>query len=109
MQAPQQHQRIETVTASLKERFSSEEDRKRLLEEVDAFIRTVHEVCLHGDIKLKNIMVDEQGMLYLIDFGQSVPVDTMTEETRDQFESIKDLERGQLHECINQLFHHVRR
>jgi hypothetical protein len=97
-----------SVVEALRARFASDEARKQLQAEVDLFMRAVHEVCLHGDIKLKNIMVDEQGMLYLIDFGQSVAVDTMLEETRDQFENIQDLEREQMQECIRALFSHLR-
>lgn len=96
------------VAESLRERFASEAAREALREEVDVFMRAVHEVCLHGDIKFKNIMIDEQGMLYLIDFGQSVPMRSMAENTRDQFDNLQDNERMQMHECIRHLWNHLR-
>ena len=56
---------------------------------------------LHGDIKSKNIMVDIlSGKFYLIDFGQSVAVRTMTDKTREQFENLQDEECNQIQICI---------
>ncbi|MCA9360670.1 hypothetical protein H6789_02525 [Candidatus Nomurabacteria bacterium] len=78
-------------------RFSSEIaeivshlDVDELMSEVDIFFKKMHTYCLHGDIKPKNIMVDETGKFFIIDFGQSLLVNDMTESTRDQFENIME-------------------
>jgi serine/threonine protein kinase len=88
----------------VRSKFASPEAKATLLSEVDAFMRAVHEVCLHGDIKLANLMMNREGNLYLIDFGQSVPVRTMEEKTREQFENIMDNEREQMRMCLQRLF-----
>ncbi|MDR3571680.1 MAG: phosphotransferase [Candidatus Pacebacteria bacterium] len=88
------------VAQAIRERYASQENREQLLKEIDLFLRAVHRECLHGDIKQQNIMVDRTGVFYLIDFGQAVKMDTMTEKTREQFENLQEEERGQLRECI---------
>lgn len=90
-----------SVLAAAQKLFASKEAVQGLQGEVDLFVEAMHKVCLHGDIKLKNIMVDEDGMLYLIDFGQSVPVDTASEKTREQFENLQDRERAQMHTIVH--------
>lgn len=95
------------IIESLKRRFGGAVSPDNLLEETDVFMRAVHEVCLHGDLNLRNIMIDRDGMIYLIDFGQSVPINSMSEETREQFENIQELERGQMRECIRQIWKRV--
>lgn len=85
---------------SLKKRLASPEAKDAFRREVDIFMRAMHEICLHGDIKYKNLMLDEQGVLYLIDFGQSVAMMNMTQNTREQFENLQDHERAQMDECV---------
>jgi hypothetical protein len=90
------------VLQTLKTCYLSEDEKTAFTAEIDTFMRTVHEVCLHGDIKPKNIMVDVSGRFYLIDFGQSVPMRTMTDTTRQQFENLQDKERADIATCIRE-------
>ncbi len=91
-EAPSQIQLQDTILAALRERFSTEESRQELWQEIEDFVNAMHEVCLHGDVKDKNIMVDAKGRFYLIDFGQSVSMDVMSEKTRGQFDELRDEE-----------------
>ncbi len=93
----------DTVMNALRKRFETPQSREELWKEVDTFVNAMHEVCLHGDVKDKNIMVDDEGRFFLIDFGQSVPVSSMTEETRAQFDELKDEERKAMQNRIRNL------
>lgn len=96
------------VLRRLRERYATQESRDRLFSELEVFMRAVHEECLHGDIKLRNIMVDQEGIFYLIDFGQAVTMDTMTEASREQFENLKEAELAQVRECVVRVFNALR-
>jgi len=96
------HEARDAALQAINMRYASEEEKKSLETEIDTFMRRVHEACLHGDINPKNIMVDITGKFYLIDFGQSVPMRTMLDKTRDQFENLQDEERSQMHICIGE-------
>lgn len=67
-------------------------DQRKLEQEFETFLGKMHEYCLHGDIKPKNIMVSRTGQFYLIDFGQSVLVNDITEKAQGQLEVLKDEE-----------------
>lgn len=56
---------------------------------VERFFDTMHEYCLHGDIKPRNIMVNSDGVFYIIDFGQSRLAHTVPEEAQEQFDNLK--------------------
>lgn len=58
--------------------------------EITQFFQRMHTYCLHGDIKPRNIMLDEHGKIYIIDFGQSVLKNSISEEAMDQFENLKE-------------------
>lgn len=88
---------------ALRTRYASEEARQALYQEVDDFVTAMHEVCLHGDIKDKNLMIDAEGKFHLIDFGQSVNMNKEDEKTRDQFENLKDEERRTVLDCVRRM------
>jgi tRNA A-37 threonylcarbamoyl transferase component Bud32 len=75
-------------------------DQDVLLNEIDTFFNKMHTYCIHADIKPKNIMVDQAGKFYIIDFGQSILSGDMTEQTRDQYETIKSDEIALTKETI---------
>lgn len=62
----------------------------QLFSYVDKFFNTMHEFCLHGDIKPANIMLGNDGVFYIIDFGQSILANSETEETNDQFNVLRE-------------------
>lgn len=59
---------------------------------VERFFDTMHEYCLHGDIKPRNIMLDRSGVFYVIDFGQSRLAHTIPGEATEQFDNLKQEE-----------------
>lgn len=67
-------------------------DLDKLLGEVDMFFTKMHTYCLHGDMKPKNLMVDEAGKFFIIDFGQSVLTNDIDDKSREQFENLKETE-----------------
>lgn len=93
----------DAIMSAVRERYATDDARRALLAEVDEFTTSMHEVCLHGDIKLGNVMIDKQARLYLIDFGQAVRMREMTEKTREQFENLQEHERDQMRECVKSL------
>ncbi len=60
--------------------------------QIETFFAQMHTYCLHGDIKPKNIMMSVKGKFYIIDFGQSILVNTIPEEGRDSLDNKKDQE-----------------
>lgn len=74
---------------SLKESLShiSEEV---ILREVEVFLKKMHEYCLHGDIKPRNIMINKDGTFYIIDFGQSILLTDISEDGMEQLQNLKE-------------------
>lgn len=72
-------------------------DRQALMEELNLFFTTMHEICIHGDVKPANIMVTKDGRFYVIDFGQSTLTNDVNDKDRDAFEVLKedDIENAQ--------------
>jgi len=93
----------EAIWSALRQRYADPKEQESLFAELDSFSDAMHKVCLHGDIKLANMMVDEEGTIYLIDFGQSVDTNSMTDKTREQFENLQVLERNQIKHCVRSL------
>ncbi len=91
------------VLDGLRKRYGTPEAQEALWKELDSFVTAMHEVCLHGDVKDRNIMVDVDGVFHLIDFGQSIAMRTESEKTRSQFEDLKDQERSAMHSRIRAL------
>lgn len=75
-------------------------DTEKLSTEIDMFFEKMHTYCLHGDIKPKNIMIDNSGKFYFIDFGQSVLANTFYEKDRDRFDNLKEAEVAATKEAI---------
>lgn len=76
---------------------------------VDRFVETMHEHCLHGDMKPRNVMVNEEGVLYLIDFGQSLPVNTLPSGTEDQVQNLMNDEVKHLKSMVHGMIRQVRK
>ena len=76
------HTRLKTILS----RFSE----SKVLEESEIFLTRMHAYCIHGDIKPRNFMIDRNGMIYLIDFGQSVLATDITEKAMVQFSNLKE-------------------
>jgi serine/threonine protein kinase len=57
---------------------------EEIRKEFEIFIENMHQFCLHRDIKPANIMISEEGMFYLIDFGQSELVTNMHGKNPEQ-------------------------
>ena len=70
-------------------------DRKELFAQLGAFFDTMHSFCVHGDVKPRNLMVSRDGHVYVIDFGQSLLANRVTEKSADAFGEIKDMEKKQ--------------
>jgi serine/threonine protein kinase len=98
----------DTAIAAFRNRFKSSDEEAALYKEISAFMTGMHRVCLHGDIKLANLMINTEGILYLIDFGQSVSMQDQSEKTRDQFENLKVEEVEQVIECVRHILKLVR-
>jgi len=75
---------------------------------IERFLTTMHEYCLHGDIKPRNIMVDKKGHLYIIDFGQSVLSNNFDEKSQDAFENLKIDEIKQTKLIVRKLLSRIR-
>lgn len=65
-------------------------DEDALMDELELFFKTMHGVCLHGDIKPRNIMLSKSGHLYIIDLGQAVLATSVTEKANEAFEQLKE-------------------
>jgi serine/threonine protein kinase len=96
-------ERKDAILRAIADRYATEESQKALYEEADAFVKAMHEVCLHGDIKFGNMMADEAGQIYIIDFGQAVTMNNMSDDTREQYENLQDMERQQVRISIEHL------
>ncbi len=70
---------------------------------VERFFTTMHEYCLHGDIKPANLMVNSDGVLYVIDFGQSISPQNIPKGAEEQFENLKEDEIKEAKLCIRRL------
>lgn len=56
---------------------------------IERFFETMHQICLHGDIKLRNIMLSREGVIYVIDFGQSVMMHNIPGGNNERVENLK--------------------
>jgi tRNA A-37 threonylcarbamoyl transferase component Bud32 len=93
------------ILKAVGERYANEEEKLELYRELQSFTEAMHQVCLHRDIKPANMMADEEGNIYLIDFGQSDGMKLMTDKTREQFENLQELEHQQLTAAVRSLLH----
>ncbi len=59
-------------------------------EELEKFFTVMHQYCIHNDIKPANMMVSTEGIVYVIDFGQSVLVNDVPEAGRAQLDDLKE-------------------
>ena len=75
---------------------------------IERFFDTMHQLCLHGDIKPKNIMVNREGVLYVIDFGQSVMVHNIPGKAVEALENLKSDEISQTKSAVHTLLHKIR-
>jgi hypothetical protein len=99
----------DAVIVALRERYGSADEQAALQREIAPFMEAVHQVCLHGDLAPRNIMVDTEGVFYLIDFGQSVSTRLETEEAREQFDNLRAHEPELMAECIRGVLNYVNR
>ena len=70
-------------------------DKKDISRQIDVFVNKMHKICLHGDIKLANMMFDiEDGkaVFYIIDFGQSVSPISIEEKNMNAFNNLQKSE-----------------
>lgn len=65
---------------------------EELMGYIERFFQTMHEQYLHGDMKPANMMVSETGMLYVIDFGQSISVNNVPAGAEEQLSNLQDEE-----------------
>jgi serine/threonine protein kinase len=75
---------------------------------IERFVHTMHQYCLHGDIKPRNIMVNREGVLYIIDFGQSVMLHNMPNKSEDAVENLKSAEIEQTKTAVHSLIHKLK-
>lgn len=80
-------------------------------EELNGYIRrffeTMHQYCLHGDLKPKNIMISREGILYIIDFGQSVMIHNFPAGSEDRVENLKEDEIKQTQFIVQSMLRKV--
>ncbi len=80
-------------------------------EEMNGYIRrffeTMHQYCLHGDIKPRNIMISREGILYVIDFGQSVMVHNIPGGAEERVENLKEDEIKQTQFIVQSMLRKV--
>ena len=63
---------------------------EEIFTEVNKFFNAIHKYCIHGDIKPRNIMVSRTGTLYIIDFGQAVLNNNVSEKAQDQLMNLRE-------------------
>ncbi len=81
-------------------RVFAEVDREMLFKEIDAFFDTMHSICIHGDIKPRNLMASRDGKIYVIDFGQSVLATSVDEKSQTAFEELKEAEKASTRDAV---------
>jgi serine/threonine protein kinase len=79
-------------------------DRTELMKQVDVFFDTIYTICLHGDVKPRNLMVSRDGHFYVIDFGQSVLSTNITDKQLDASEELKEAEKQNAKDTIAYFF-----
>jgi serine/threonine protein kinase len=84
-------------------------NRDALMSEIDDFLDTMHEICIHGDLKPKNMMVSRKGVFYFIDFGQSVLASGIDEKSGPAFENIKEEEKRQAKMIVTKFLNSLER
>ena len=57
---------------------------------IERFFATMHTYCIHGDIKPRNLMLGENGVIYVIDFGQSILVHNVPGGAEVQLDNLMD-------------------
>jgi RIO-like serine/threonine protein kinase len=75
-----------------------------ILSEIDIFYDNMHDYCLHGDMKPANMMIDRDGMFYIIDFGQSILVSHIPDKASSQLDVLRDDERKISKDAVKRLF-----
>jgi len=75
-------------------------DREALFEEIDMFFDTMHGICIHGDIKPRNLMASRDGKIYVIDFGQAVLATAVDEKSQAAFEELKEAEKSSTRDAV---------
>ncbi len=80
-------------------------------DEMDGYIKrffdTMHEHYIHGDIKPLNLMISRDGVLYVIDFGQSKSINNFSEKEQDALEVLKEDEIKSTQSMMRTLLHKV--
>lgn len=75
-------------------------NRDALMREVDLFFDTMHSICIHGDIKPRNLMISQEGQFFVIDFGQSLLQTKVDEKSAPAFEELKAEEKRNAKDVI---------
>jgi serine/threonine protein kinase len=71
--------------------------------EIDVFFTRMHTYCIHGDMKPANIMVNKDGMFYVIDFGQSRLVSDISDKAQDQLYTLREDEIRIAKACVRKI------
>jgi serine/threonine protein kinase len=78
-------------------------DTSKVEEEMDIFFTRMHEYCIHGDMKPANMMVNKDGMFYIIDFGQSRLVSDIPDKAQDQLYTLREDEIRIAKSCVRKI------
>lgn len=95
--------RMGRYTPDQKEAFRTafkDVDTESILKDVDRFFDTMHSICLHGDVKPRNLMVSREGFFYVIDLGQSLLPTQVDDRGQDAFEELKTAEKKNAKEAV---------